>query len=291
MRENLWQTNDGWRRVRALYAAIACILGVLALLQLGSMALFSNAASRGSFPAHLGPGSGERIYRALERVAPSDVVEAMLARDDLANRRFFEARRRIIRMAPGAQRSELQAQLASAQGNMNEALRAYLAADDVEALQLQVDRLARSGRLGGAYEFERQIVRHLVSETTHPDALAEAWWHLGQLASGLAESRGKTWLYNGQKDYERALGLAPFSEKYLLAAGFQALTLHNVAAASNYFSRAIDVNPASAQAYAGLGQLALASGDRARSRFYAERSRKLDPNSTSLRDLDRKLPK
>ncbi|MBC5829168.1 MAG: hypothetical protein GIW98_03120 [Candidatus Eremiobacteraeota bacterium] len=276
--------------MKALRAVVACILGALALLQLGSMALFSDAASAGSFPARIKRSTGERIYQTLERFAPSDTVEAMLARDDLANNRLEDARRRIVRMSSGAQRSELQGQLASAQGKMDEALRAYLAADDVEALQFEVDRLARMGRAADAYAFERRIVKHLATQTTHPDALAEAWWRLGQLASALAtQSSGEAWLRNGQKDYERALGLAPFSEKYLLAAGFQALALHNANAALMYFTRAIDVNPASAEAYAGLGKLALLAGDLARSRLYAERSRNLNPDTAVLRDLERRL--
>lgn len=217
------------------------------------MALFSDAASAGSFPAHIERSTGERIYRTLERIAPSDTVEAMLARDDLAHHRLQDAGRRIVRMAAGAQRSELQGQLAAAQGRMEDALSAYLAADDVDALQLEVDRLARAGRPIAAYDFERRIVKRLATQTTHPDALAEGWWRLGQLASRLAaqDSREK-WLTRGQQDYERALGLAPFSEKYLLAAGFQALALDNPNTALIFFSRAIDVNPASAEAYAGL---------------------------------------
>ncbi|MDQ6931861.1 MAG: hypothetical protein M3160_01655 [Candidatus Eremiobacteraeota bacterium] len=276
--------------MRALRAVIACILAALALLQFGSMALFSNAASAASFPAHLQHSFGENVYRTLERIAPSDTVEAMLAQDDLAHHRLHDAQDRIERMTPGAQRSELQAQLATAQGKTEQALRAYLAADDVDALQLEVDRLARSGRLDDAYGFERQIVKRLTSQRTHPDALAEAWWHLGELASWLA-ARGtrEKWLQSGQQEYEQALGLAPFSEKYLLAAGFQALTLRDTTAASTYLSRAIDVNPASAEAYAGLGQLALMSGDRARARSYAARSHNLDRNNVELRVLEREL--
>jgi Tfp pilus assembly protein PilF len=120
------------------------------------------------------------------------------------------------------------------------------------------------------------------------DALAEAWWRLGQLASVLAtQSERERWLRKGQNDYDRALALAPFSEKYLLAAGFQALTLRNSNAALSYFSRAIDVNPASALAYAGLAELALRNGDRARARLYAQRSRNLNNGAAVLRELER----
>lgn len=278
--------------MRALWAVTACILAALAVLQFGSMALFSDAASAASFPAHLKHGLGENVYRALERIAPSDTVEAMLAQDDLTHHRMHDAQLRIERMTPGKQRSDFEAQLATAQGKTEEALRAYLAADDVDALQFEVDRLASSGRLVNAYEFERQIVKRLANQRTHPDALAEAWWHLGELASWLAvRGPGEKWLRSGQKDYEEALGLAPFSEKYLLAAGFQALALRNTTAASTYLSRAIDVNPASAEAYAGLGELALMSGDRARGRSYAARSHNLNRNTVELRELERKLRK
>ncbi len=270
--------------MRALYALIACILGALAVLQLGSMALFSSAAVRGSFPAHISRSFGQRIYRGLEGVMPSDTVEAMLARDDLSNFKFGDVPKRIAHMKPGPERSELQAQLARSRGETEGALRSYLAADDVNALQFEVDRLAAGGRLANAYKFERRIVEHLSSQTTHPDALAEAWWRLGQLASRLR-------LDNAQNDYEHALALAPFSEKYLLAAGFQALALGNFAAASTYFTRGIDVNPASAEAYAGLGQVALASGDRARSMQFASRSRSLNARTTALRELEDNLRK
>jgi tetratricopeptide (TPR) repeat protein len=52
--------------------------------------------------------------------------------------------------------------------------------------------------------------------------------------------------------YERALTLAPNEETYLLAAGQQALTLGDKAAARGYYLRALEAVPNSADARAGL---------------------------------------
>ncbi|GAC1504007.1 MAG: hypothetical protein NVS1B14_09720 [Vulcanimicrobiaceae bacterium] len=85
------------------------------------------------------------------------------------------------------------------------------------------------------------------------------------------------------------MALAPFSSKYLIAAGSQNLNLGQYKMARAYFERSVEVDPASADAYAGLGIVALALGDRPSAESFAARSGALDHRSTMLQHLKRSL--
>ncbi|MFN2450242.1 MAG: tetratricopeptide repeat protein, partial [Candidatus Baltobacteraceae bacterium] len=117
----------------------------------------------------------------------------------------------------------------------------------------------------------------------HPDAVADASWNLGILWSRAGRPE------RALQAYRAASALAPFAAKYLLAAAFQELDLHRTAQARNGFLRAIDVDPASADAYAGAGMAALVRGDRALALHYARRSAAIDPRGHALRTLERAL--
>jgi hypothetical protein len=206
---------------------------------------------------------------------------AALARGDLADARLHEAR-----LPDSATRWELLAQIDSAAGDDAGAQANFVRAADDAAVQRAVDRLAAS-RPSAAYRLERQYQRRLEASATHPDAVAESYWHLGLLATMQARRRPAErarWMAIGLRDYRRAVALAPLSEKYLLAAASQALYIRDLTTARQYFQRGVDVDPASADGYAGLAVVAQRTGDQSAARRYAQRSDALG-GSPLLRDL------
>ncbi len=128
----------------------------------------------------------------------------------------------------------------------------------------------------------RQVVARLARDPTEPDALAEAWWKLG-LAEQMdgyhhypIDSR-RPWVARAMGDYEHAVALAPLSERYLIAAGSQEINLPTTPPPKAYFERARDADPTSAQAWAGLAEVALRGGDLATARADLARARRLGP--------------
>lgn len=211
---------------------------------------------------------------------------AEMARGDLRG-----ARLHALRLPPGAVRHDYLARIDQAQGDDAAAQREYLAAADFNAIQSDVRRIAARDP-ARAYDLERKLKARLVALTTHPDAVAEATWHLGELATLRSyhdPARRTQWLKVGMRDYRNAVALAPLSDKYLLAAGTQALALKDLASARRFYQRAIDVDPASADGYAGLGEVALLAGNRAQARAFAARSRSLDPDAKLLKKLEARL--
>lgn len=255
----------------------------LAVVQAASASIYASAGSPASLPAHIPPEFGRSAYAAIERIVPASWVESMLVRSALSSKNLGEAQTHLDRMAPSVSRSELAARIALEQGDHSAAMDHFLDAVDVDAVQAEVDRLAKGGRIDRAYALENAVRARLRSNATHPDAVAESYWRSGMLATKLGD------LAVGLADYRHALALAPFSEKYLLAAGTQSLNLHQSKNAGDYFERSISVDPASADAYAGMGVVALRQGDRASAERYERRSRALDPNSEMLSALDRDL--
>ncbi|MFN2528390.1 MAG: hypothetical protein ABR584_06690 [Candidatus Baltobacteraceae bacterium] len=255
----------------------------LAVLQAASASIYAGAGSPASIPAHIPPEFGRSAYEAIERIFPESWVESMLVRSALSSKNLSDAQAHLARMEPSVTRSELAARIALEQGDHSAAMNHFLDAVDVDAVQAEVDRLTKAGRIAKAYALENAVRTRLRSNATHPDAVAESYWRSGVLTTILGD------LEVGLADYRHALALAPFSEKYLLAAGTQSLNLHQYKNARDYFERSISVDPASADAYAGMGVVALRQGHRASAERYERRSRTLDPNSQMLAALDRDL--
>lgn len=269
-----------------LAAVIAALTLLLGAIQIGSDAIFSRAAPPRSLPGHLAPSIGVAIYGVIDRVAPAPYVNAMLATQALNARRLQLAQAYAVRLPASPQREELLGRIAQARGDEAAAQRHFLAAPDLFAIDQRVDRLARTDPVA-AYNLEMRLKQRLERLPTHPDAVAEAYWRLGQLATvRAARVPHERWLERGMRDYLQAVALSPLTEKYLLAAGSQALNLHNAHGARRFFRRAIDVDPASADAYAGLGIADFRLGDRAAAKRDAARSRAFDPNSGALATLD-----
>jgi tetratricopeptide (TPR) repeat protein len=257
-------------------------------VQLASGVIFSRAAASASLPAKLPADLGIRSYAAIERVAPAPYVEAMLAQASLERGELQGAQSYAERLPESPARADLLGRIAHAAGDQAAAQRYFLAANDVFAIRSEVNRLAKRDQVS-AYNLELRLTQRLQSAATHPDALADAYWELGRLATqrGYADAgQRREWFKTGMHDYVEAVALAPFSERYLIYAGSQALNLDDPRQARAYFKRAADQNPASADAYAGLGVAAFRTGDATKARTYAQLSRSYDPHSHFLHTLE-----
>lgn len=191
-------------------------------------------------------------------------------------------------------RDELFALIASQRGRSALAFEYFLAAPDPQRIDAIAESLA-SEDPASAYKAERLLATRLARDGTHPDALAHSYWEMGRFANRTAwrqvpgSARQRAWLERGLREFEIAATLAPLSERYLVEAANQADLLGERDEARRLFSRAADIDPASADAVAGLGVVAWQNGDRGVAAAYLSRARRLDPNSLMVRALERDL--
>lgn len=212
----------------------------------------------------------------------------MLAGNALRDGDLTAAERYAHKMPAGATKSELLGRIALARGSGELAREYFLAAPDVDEMQAEIRDVSRTNA-GAAFAWEVALKNRLESLTTHPDAVAFAYWRMGQLVTlrGYRSPRERATLWReGLRYYVVAAHLAPLSERYLLAAGSQALLLRNDEVARSYFQRGVDADPTSADAYAGLGIVAYRSQNIERARAYAALARARDPKATILAHLD-----
>lgn len=202
----------------------------------------------------------------------------MLARAALDRGDLTEARKYTLALSTSNRQYDLLGRIAQARGDHAAAVRYFIDADDIFAIDDEVDALAKSDP-AAAFALETKIKNRLERTATHPDALAEAHFRLGSLAGRLARPRVT------MQEYRRAVELSPISEHYLLWTGYQAYNMGDARAALSYFKRAVSVDPASADGYAGAGLAALHLGDRASAIAYAARARAIDPNDHPLQTL------
>ncbi len=238
-------------------------------------------------PAQIPATWGAQAYAAIENIAPAPYVAAMLTTAALDRNDLAIAQSYAQRLPESAARAELLGRIARSRGNDAQAYRYFVDANDVFAIRGEVDRLAVHD-LPGAYELELRLKDRLERTATHPDALADAYWGLGRLATQrgyMDPTHRRAWFEEGMRDYDAAVKLAPLAERYLVAAGSQELNLGEPARAHAFFKRAADGNPASADAYAGLGVAAFRLGDLASARQYERLSRSYDPRSHFLHTL------
>ena len=227
--------NPGWRR--ALLACAAVLAVLCASLQFASSALFSRYGAPVSLPRHLPEELGVRIYDRITSVVALPVVDLYLTNDALFRHDLPAAEKYADRIPAGPPASETRARVAMAQGKTAEAFRLYLDAGDDQALQSYVAMRARDGSLREAHELERLIRDRLAAAGTRPNALADSWWELGNLASALGNLR------EAADDYDRAIALAPLNTKYLKESGKLALHRHDWRKAAALFTRAAEIDP------------------------------------------------
>lgn len=261
---------------------IAVILCGLGSIQLGSDALYGAAVSPNALPARVPESFGLAVYHWLDRVAPAPYVEASLARTALAHGDAATAEHYALRLPPTPARNELLARAAQARGDHVLAVEYYIAAPDVDAVQAEVERMALRDPLA-AYAFEERFRNHLIELTTHPDAVADSYW----ISGGIAVRAGRN--ERALADFERAAQQAPLNAKYALASANQALTMNRLSDAQRWYATGLSINPQHADATAGMGIVALRTGDRTSALRYARRARAIDANSQLLAELEREL--
>jgi tetratricopeptide (TPR) repeat protein len=267
---------------------------------LGAVQIVSSIALRGSAE----PGSWVRLVPEtlalrVERIDPAFPLPAPV-RLVLAQRAIDEndparAEAELAKVPESRDRLALEGRLAQARGDAAGAVRAYLAADDLEDIELQVGALARDRNLAAALALQHATIARLEADPTQADALARAYFALGRLEETQAYA---FWVGTPQRNahevaagaaYARAVALAPLEERYLIAYANQLLNLDRFGDAERAFLRARDADPTSADPFAGLGELAHRRGDEQAARAYLARARSLDAHDEAVLRLAREL--
>lgn len=252
----------------AYLAVIALVCAMLGVVQFGTVMM----------PRPIGVS----IYRALDHIAPAPYVEETLANYELQRRNLVDAQHYALRIAPSPRRDDLLGQIAQASGLEALAAEYFFAAPDVDRMQKIVMNRALTDA-PGALDLEVRFSRRLSELQTHPDALADSYFMAGNLAQMLGRHP------ESLAHYESALQLAPLNVKYILGGANEAYVMGNYPEAKRLFQHGIDVAPGSGDMYAGLGLVALRTGDRAGAQTYAARARAVDPHSQELAGLEQAL--
>ncbi|MBV8579143.1 MAG: hypothetical protein JOZ86_00740 [Candidatus Eremiobacteraeota bacterium] len=253
-----------------LIAAGILIVGWLGAIQLASSAAYGDLAVRPSLPALLHDVAPKLLRPFLGGTAAR--AAAALHNGDLTT-----AGELIATLPDDAPSADLRGQLAEARGDRDAAVRNYVHASDVIRAQALIEAVAVADP-ARALADQQRLVAGLRDDPSAAEVTGEAWWRLGQLQAAAAyreSNPGRRAAYDraAEASYERALTLAPNEETYLLAAGYQSLKLGALAAATRWYTHAVEVVPNSADAFGGLAWSAALRGDCAGARTYLARSR------------------
>jgi tetratricopeptide (TPR) repeat protein len=260
---------------------VTCVVIALALVQFASDALYARAAPQ-ALVAHIPFAFGVRVYQAIDAIAPAEYVNDALANAMLQQGDAAAALQYAVRMPAGSRRDALLARVAQAQGDDVLAREYAFAADDVDAVQRDVTRVARYN-LAEALQLEARFRARLIAAGTHPDAVAESY-----AISATYEASVHRYSAALALD-EQALALAPLNMGYLLSAANNAFVSGNLADAQQLFERGVAIDPAGGDAYAGLGLITLREGRRDRAQAYLQRARALDPHAQMIPALEAAL--
>lgn len=260
---------------------MACAVIALALVQFASDALYARAAPQ-ALVSHIPLAFGVRVYQAIDAIAPAAYVndalaDAMLQQSDPATALSYA-----VRMPPGSRRDALLARIAQAQGDDVLAGEYAFAADDVDAVQRDVARVARYN-LPQALQLEARFRERLIAAGTHPDAVAESY---------AISANYEAWLHRYPAALAldaQALALAPLNMGYVLSAANNAYLSGDLADAQRLFEDGVSIDPAGGDAYAGLGLIALREGRRDRAQAYLQRARVVDPHAQMIPALEAAL--
>ena len=269
--------------------AFGLIVGLLVVLlgveQAISDLLARDAARPGSLVAHV-PSHVDPRWPLLP------LQRLLLARNDLAAGDLRGAEEQAALLADSPERLDLEAQLAQRRGERATAIAKYFAAGDVDGLEAIVTEMETARDFREALTLQRAIVGALAQNGMQPDALAEAWWRLAVLYAIVGDQTPA----EQTSDYraamaadERAIELAPFSQKYLLNAAYRAVGLGELAQAAKWYERVRATNPKSVDAILGLAKIALLRGNRDEARAQLLTARSIDPARPEIPELLRQL--
>jgi tetratricopeptide (TPR) repeat protein len=256
-------------RLVLLLAALG-LAALLGAVQLASSAAYGDLAVRPSLPAAL----HDRAPRLLRPFLGGSRAQAgaALHDGDLAT-----AERLVATLPDDAASADLRGRIAEARGDRDTAVRQYVRARDEVRAQALIDAIAERDPLRALAE-QLKLVQVVERDPNAGEVTGQAWWRLGQLqaAAGYREPAQRAALWrSAEASYERALQLAPNEETYLLAAGYQSLANGDLRAAGRFYTRAAEVVPNSADAYAGIAWVTAATHDCGRARVALARAREL----------------
>ena len=263
---------------------------LLGTVQLGSDALFANAAVPESLPHAIPKAWGGAIYRAIDRIAPAPYIARELGRDALRSGDAAAATAYAVTLPSGGARDALLASIERARGDDATAIEYELAGLDLPRLRARIDALAKA-HPRAAYALALRLRERLASATTHPDALANADWRCGMLATSAVYRghRRALWNSRARRAFLAAARMAPYDNTYALSVAAYFFRTNDNARARRWYRRVVTLNPASADGWSGLGSIALREGDLPAARRYLATALRYNPRAASARILSRKL--
>ncbi|GAC1415268.1 MAG: hypothetical protein NVSMB64_25530 [Candidatus Velthaea sp.] len=229
-------------------------------VQIAATSLYGDLAQRPALPALLPPALGVALARPLAAPGMPAALRAAYARA-LAHRGVDTAAAAIVSTLPaGPTREEIAGTLALHRHDERAAVRAFIAAGDAEQAQAIIDAINARGATADATELEGALSAAAMAHG-NLEIRAATLWRLGQLQqtqsyTAHAAADRTRFARVAMTSYRAALELAPNDETFLLSAGNQALQVGDRRAAREYYQRAIDVVPDSADARAGLARAA-----------------------------------
>jgi len=279
------------RRLGIIAIALSAI--ALGAIQVLSTLALRDAAQSGSW-VRLVPAEAAARVDALDPRFPVPIaLRIVIARQALARGDLAVAVRQIDALPPSRDRAELNGMLSERRGDNAAAVRAFLEAGDVDAVERHVAAEQKAGNLSAALRLQREMIARLHADPTSSGALPEAYYQLGLLEQSYAytlpiDDRSQ---YQRQslEAYESAVSLAPLAERYLIAAGNEELNLGDNERAELYFQRTREVAPTSAAAWAGSGDVAYRRGSIAQACADLAEARKLSPTMPAVRRLSAEL--
>jgi tetratricopeptide (TPR) repeat protein len=275
--------------------ALSLVVIALGSIQFVSSIALRGSAERGSWVRFVPAGISGRIDRLLPGAPLPPALGLVLARNALAAGDLALAERDVARLAPSRDRSALAGRIAEARGDATGAVADYLAAGDLAGLERRIAELEGVGRIAAALELQHAAIAKLQGDRTQVDALADAYFALGRLeetaayalAVGTAARHARE--LDSRDAYGSAVALAPLDENYVLGYANQLLNVGELDAAKRTFLRARDVDPASAEPFAGLGEIALRQGNPARAKLYLARAQSIDASAPAVQRLAREI--
>jgi len=281
--------------VRVLVVAVAVVLGpALGVEQGVASVVLRDDARRPAWVRFVPAGLAARVDGLSPALPLPATLRLVLARRALAAWNFDLAAAHVARLPASRDRAELRGELAEHAGDTKASVEDFLEAGDLDDIQHRAESLAASGRGDEALELERAAIERAERDPAQAGNLPEAYYRLGLLEQQLAyripdiaaRAAPQT---KSLADYIKAVELAPLEERYLIAAGNEEIDIGDLDSAPGYFRRALDADPGSADALAGLGDVAAREGRKAEAESYLAAARKRDPSSPAVLRLARQI--